>query len=247
MQPYIATLYMRRLLFALVLILVAASVGFAQEKQENQSHLVMPMFGNKPKTEAQQLKDEKFLTSCDKSFLNRQEASQFFMERGWEYYNEGQVDTAMYRFNLAWLLNPNNIDTYWAFGLITASQEKHTEAISYYEKAMAIEPKNSMLLSDLGASYLALHKEKKKKKYLKKATALLNESVAADTQNAFALYNLAMVRFYEKKYADAWDLLHQSRLLNMSVIDYAFITQLVDKMPDPQGFFRSSDAAELAK
>ncbi|GAB3195813.1 Tfp pilus assembly protein PilF [Pontibacter aydingkolensis] len=234
---------MRRLLFALTVILFATSAGFAQEQQTDQSHLVLPMFGNKTKTEAQQQKDEKFLTSCDKSFTNRQEASQFFMERGWEYFNEGQVDTAMYRFNLAWLLNPNNMDTYWAFGLISASKDNNKEALTYYEKAKAIDPKNSMLLSDMASAQLAIYKNgKKKKKELKKATALLDESIAANAQNAYALYNYSLVRFYEKKYPEAWDYLHKSRILNMSVIDYTYISELVEIMPDPQGFFRSSDA-----
>lgn len=235
---------MRRLLFALVLIVLAASSGFAQE---DQSHLVLPMFGNKPKTEAQQKKDERFLTSCDKSFLNRQEASSFFMERGWEYYNEGQVDTAMYRFNLAWLLNPNNVDPYWAFGLISASKGNNAESITYYEKALALEPKNSMLLSDMASSYLALYREKKKKKNLKKANQLLNEALTAEPQNAYALYNLSLAKYYEKKYPEAWDNLHKARKLNMSVVDYAYISELVEKMPDPEGFFRSSDATDLVK
>ncbi|MBC5991540.1 tetratricopeptide repeat protein [Pontibacter cellulosilyticus] len=238
---------MRRLLFALAVVLFAANTGFAQEQQTEQSYLVQPMFGNKPKTESQQKKDERFLTSCDKSFLNRQEASQFFMERGWEYYNEGQIDTAMYRFNLAWLLDPNNKDTYWAFGLISASKDKNEEAITYYEKAKGLDPKNSMLLSDLATSYLAVYREGKKKKNLKKANELLNEAVTAEPQNAYALYNVSLVKFYEKKYTDAWDYLHKSRMLNMAVIDYTYISELVEKMPDPQGFFRSSDGAEAVK
>lgn len=233
---------MRRLLFALAVVLFAANAGFAQEQQTEQSYLVLPMFGNKAKTEAQQKKDEKFLTSCDKSFTNRQEASQFFMERGWEYYNEGQIDTAMYRFNLAWLLNPNNKDTYWAFGLISSSKAKNEEAITYYEKAKALDPKNTMLLSDMASSYLAVYKENNKKKNLKKAVQLLDESIAAEPQNAFALYNYSLVKFYEKKYADAWDYLHKSRSINLTVIDYTYISELVEKMPDPQGFFRSADA-----
>ncbi|MEJ8801845.1 tetratricopeptide repeat protein [Pontibacter sp. H249] len=238
---------MRRLLFTLAVVLFATATSFAQEQQADQSHLVLPMFGNKPKTEAQQKKDEKFLTSCDKSFLNRDEASKFFMERGWEYYAEGQIDTAMYRFNLAWLLNPSNKDTYWAFGLITSSKSNNKEAISYFEKARTLDPKNAMLLSDMASSYLGVYRESKKKKDLKKATALLDESIAVEPQNAYALYNYSLVKFHQKKYADAWDYLHKSRTLDLSVIDYSFISQIVEKMPDPQGFFRSSDATAEQK
>ena len=231
---------MKKLLLVAVAFVYATTLGLAQEQPAVQNPQLLPMFGGKAKTEAQQKKDEKFLTSCDKSFTNRQEASSFFMERGWEYMNEGQIDTAMYRFNLAWLLNPDNKDTYWAFGLVTSAKGDNQEAIKLYEKALGYDPKNSLLLSDLAASYLRVYSNgKKKKKDLKKATAYLSDALAADANNAFALYNMSKVKFYEKKYADAWEYLHKSREINLTQIDYEFISELSDQLPDPKGFFRS--------
>ncbi len=206
---------------------------------------VMPMFGGTQKTEAEQMKDEKFLTSCDKNFGDRREASNFFMERGWEYLNEGQTDTAMYRFNLAWLLNPDNQNTYWAFGLVTAAKGSNEEAVGFYEKALALNAKNSLLLSDASSAYLALYKEKKKKKNLKKAAEYLSTATTLDAGNAYALYNLSLVKYYEKKYAEAWDYLHKSRNINMTQIDYGFVMELAAQMPDPQGFFKQADADML--
>lgn len=231
---------MKRLLFAAVAFLFSATLTVAQEQQAASDAKVLPMFGNKPKTEAQQRSDEKFLSSCDKSFSNRAEASSFFMERGWEYYNESQVDTAVHRFNLAWLLNPDNSNTYWAFGLVTATRGNPQEAITFYEKALKYEPKNSLLLSDIASSYLEVYKEKNKKKVLKKAVEYLNMAVASDSSNAYAFYNLARTKFHEKKYAESWEYLHKSRGINISLIDYAFLGDLMAKMPDPQGFFNSS-------
>ncbi|TPE45849.1 tetratricopeptide repeat protein [Pontibacter mangrovi] len=239
---------MKRLLLAAVAILCATTLSFAQEQPEQTLSLsVQPMFGGVQKTEAEQRKDEKFLTSCDKNFSTRQEASKFFMDRGWEYLNEGQIDTAMYRFNLAWLLNPGNKDTFWAFGLVTAARGDQPLAVDMYEKAIELDPKNSLLLSDAATSYLAWYKEKKKKKILKKAAAYLNAATAADTTNAYAFYNLSVVKFHEKKYDEAWKLLHQSRNINMSVVDYSYILELTSQMPDPQGFFNTTTSAETAK
>jgi tetratricopeptide (TPR) repeat protein len=162
------------------------------------------------------------------------------MQRGWEYFNEGQVDTAMYRFNLAWLLNSDNKDAYWAFGLVTANQGKAEEAIGYYEKALTFDANNSLLLSDIASAYLAEYKAKPKKKVLKKAAGYLDKSVAADTSNAFALFNLSKVKFYEKDYPAAWSYLHKSRKLDMAQIDYTFVTEMLAKMPDPEGFFKNN-------
>lgn len=232
---------MKKLLLAAVAFVCATTLSLAQQQATELSPSVLPMFGEKQKTEAEQKQDEKFLTSCDKSFPDRREASIFFMERGWEYLNEGQVDTAMYRFNLAWLLNPDNKDTYWAFGLVTSARGDHQHAINMYEKAIALDAKNSLLLSDAATSYLAVYKEKKKKKILKKAASYLNTAASADPSNAFALYNLSLVKYHEKKYKEAWDYLHKSRSIDMSLIDYTYIMELTAQMPDPQGFFSSSE------
>ncbi|ARS35034.1 tetratricopeptide repeat protein [Pontibacter actiniarum] len=229
---------MKKRLIAILAFFCATTFSFAQEQTSETSVKVLPMFGGKQKTETEQKQDEKFLTSCDKNFSTRVEASKFFMERGWEYLNEGQTDTAMYRFNLAWLLNPGNKDTYWAFGLVTSAKGQSEEAISLYEKALELDPKNSLLLSDVAAAYLAVYKENKKKKYLKKAAGYVNTATAADAGNAYALYNTSLVKFYEKKYGEAWDYLHRSRAINMTQIDYGYIMELVAQMPDPQGFFK---------
>jgi Tfp pilus assembly protein PilF len=231
---------MKKILLAAVALLCATTLSFAQEQAAELSPKVLPMFGEKQKTEAEQKQDEKFLTSCDKNFTDRLEASKFFMERGWEYLNDGQVDTAMYRFNLAWLLNPDNKDTYWAFGLVTSARGNQPLAISMYEKALALDAKNSLLLSDAAAAYLAVYNEKKKKKNLKKAAAYLATATAADPNNAYALYNLSKVKYQEKKYNEAWEYLHKSRTLDMAQIDYTYILELTEKMPDPQGFFNAS-------
>ncbi|RIJ41721.1 tetratricopeptide repeat protein [Pontibacter oryzae] len=231
---------MKKIVLSLLAIACSLSFSMAQEQPATQSIKVQPMFGGKSKSEAEQKQDEKFLTSCDKNFSTRQEASKFFMERGWEYLNEGQTDTAMYRFNLAWLLDPGNKDTYWAFGLVTAAKGDNGQAIGLYDKALAIDPKNSLLLSDMATSYLALYKEKKKKKTLKKAAGYLATATAQDPANAYALYNTSMVKYYEKKYAEAWDYLHKSRAINMTQIDYGYVMELVAEMPDPQGFFKQT-------
>ncbi|WP_242928948.1 tetratricopeptide repeat protein [Pontibacter vulgaris] len=227
---------MKRLLFVAVALLVTATLSFAQEQKDPK---VLPMFGNQAKTEAQQLKDQKFLSSCDASFKTRQEASNFFMERGWEYFSEGQVDTAVYRFNLAWLLNPDNSNTYWAFGLVTSGKGNNAEAITYYEKALAYQPKNSMLLTDLASAYINIYKTQPKKKNLKKASVYSEQAIANDSTNSYAYYTLSQVKYHEKKYADAWAYVHKSRGINLAQIDYDFVTELLAKMPDPQGFFKA--------
>ncbi|MBF8962465.1 hypothetical protein I0P70_04325 [Pontibacter sp. FD36] len=238
---------MKRIFLAAATILLSASMAFAQEQQPALHPKVLPMFGQVAKTDAQQKADEKFLTSCDKNFESRKEASNFFMDRGWEFLNEGQVDTAVYRFNLAWLLNPDNYNTYWAFGLVENSRGNTRDAIGMFDRALKYQPNNSLLLSDVGAAYLQQFISDKKKKNLKQAAAFLDRSLKADQNNAFALANLSQVYFHNKKYAEAWDYLHRGRDLNMMSLDYNFLSELMAKMPDPKGMFRIETEAEAAK
>ncbi|PVY42496.1 tetratricopeptide repeat protein [Pontibacter virosus] len=238
---------MKRIFLAAATIFLSASMAFAQEQQPASHPKVLPMFGQVAKTDAQQKADEKFLTSCDKSFESRTEASNFFMDRGWEYLNEGQVDTAVYRFNLAWLLNPDNYNTYWAFGLVENSRGNSKEAIGMLERALEYQPNNSLLLSDMGSAYLQQYLSDKKKKNLKQATTFLDRSLKADQNNAFAMSSLSQVYFHNKKYAEAWDYLHRGRDLNIMSLDYNFLSDLMTRMPDPKGIFRiETEAAEAA-
>lgn len=229
---------MKRIFLAAATILLSASMSYAQEQQPELPPKVRPMFGQVSKTDAEQKADEKFLTSCDKSFESRTEASNFFMERGWEFMNEGQVDTAVYRFNLAWLLNPDNYNTYWAFGVAEYNRGNVGDAIGMFDRALKYQPNNSFLLSDIGSAYLQQYIADKKKKNLKQAAALLDRSLKADPNNAFAMANLAQVHFHNKKYAEAWDYLHRGRDLNIMSLDYNFLSDLMARMPDPKGMFR---------
>lgn len=229
---------MKKLLLAAAALLLCATSTFAQDQPATPHPKVLPMFGNIARTEAEQKSDEKFLTSCDKSFTSRTEASNFFMDRGWEYFNEGQIDTAVYRFNLAWLLNPDNANTYWAFGLIENSKGNTEAAIGMYERALQYQPRNSLLLSDIAASYLTLYSASKKKKNLKKTVAYLDQAIAADARNAYALFTLSQVKYHEKKYAEAWTYLHQSREIDMRTMNYEYLAELMTQMPDPTGMFK---------
>lgn len=232
---------MKHVLLTAAALFFLATLTFAQDKPDPK---VQPMFGGGFRTELQQKQDEKFLKSCDASFTSRTEASKFFMERGWEYFSEGQIDTAMYRFNLAWLLNPGNGETYWAFGLLSAATDKPKEALKLYEKALEYEPNNSLLFSDIASAHVLAYKAEKKKKHLKNASKTLDKALKLDQKNAFALYSISEVKYLEKKYSDAWTYLHQAREINMLSLNYSYLQELMEKMPDPTGFFSNNSEAE---
>ncbi|WP_165903839.1 hypothetical protein [Hymenobacter gummosus] len=197
----------------------------------------LPLFGGLTPEAAQQLLGPAFLQSADQSFASRTEASQFFARKGYEYLTEGKLDTARYRFNLAWALDPKNPEPYRGLGLLAANAAPD-EAIGLFGQGLALSPNNVQLLSDLGASYLLRYEQTKKPKDLKTAEEQLRKAIAADANSAYAWQQLAWVHLRKEDYPAAWEALHKSRSLDFSGIDFELVSQLKEKQPDPQGVFK---------
>lgn len=91
---------------------------------------------------------------------------------GWDYYYKGDLDTAIKRFNQAWMFNRVNVDALWGFGLLMGQRsdeerpEYHLkESIRFLEMALSLQPDNPNLLVDLAYSYNTLGDFLKNKDY----------------------------------------------------------------------------------
>ncbi|TGE21422.1 hypothetical protein E5K00_14125 [Hymenobacter aquaticus] len=228
-------------------VLLAAAPAQAQRKTKvkvksdmagTAANRLLPLFGGLSAEAAQQLMGPAFLASIDKSFPSRAEASKFFSNKGYEYINENKPDTALYRFNLAWLLDQKNADAYRGLGIVASRNETPDESISLLTQGLVLAPTNSLLLSDLGTSYLIRYQQTKKKKDLEQAQKHLEQALAADTTNAFAWQQMARIQYYREDYLKAWEAVHKGRSLNVGSLDLDLISDLTAKMPDPQGMFK---------
>ncbi|MCB2378420.1 hypothetical protein LGH70_12545 [Hymenobacter sp. BT635] len=198
----------------------------------------LPLFGGLSVEAAQQVMGAAFLTSIDKSFPSRAEASKFFANKGYEYITENKPDTALYRFNLAWLLDPKNADAYRGLGIVASRNETPDESISLLTQGLVLAPSNSLMLVDLGTSYLIRHQQTKKKKDLEQAYKYLEQALAADATNAYAWQQMARVHYLREDYAKAWEAVHKGQSLNVSSLDLDLISDLTAKLPDPKGMFK---------
>jgi tetratricopeptide (TPR) repeat protein len=199
---------------------------------------LQPLFGGLSPAQATQLIGAAQLKAIAASFASTAEASTFFTNKGYEYLRENQPDTAAYRFNLAWLLNPQNAEAYRGLGIIASSQATPDAAISLLNKGFTIAPTSTLLMSDLGASYLIRYSQTKKKKDLTMGLALLQRATAAEPTNANAWQQLARGLYYQEKYAEAWDAVHKGQNASVSSLDFDLISDLLAKLPDPQGTFK---------
>lgn len=198
-----------------------------------------PLFGGVTAAQATELLGAKRLNDVAGSFASRAEASAFFARKGFEYLAEGKPDTATYRFNLAWLLNPQNPDPYHGLGIIASRQPSAAdEALALLNQALVLAPANAVVLTDLGASYLNRYAQTKKKKDLTTADGYLQRALTSAPDNAAAWQATARVRYYQERYPAAWEAVRKGQALSLGSIDFNFITELLAKQPDPQGMFK---------
>ena len=203
-----------------------------------QSARLQPLFGGLTPAQATQIIGEAQLKAIAASFGSPAEASTFFATKGFEYLNENKPDTAAYRFNLAWLLNPQNAEAYRGLGIMASAQPTPDAAIGLLAKGLTLAPASAPIMSDLGASYLIRYGQTKKKKDLAAGLDLLQRATAAEPTNATAWQQLARGLFYQEKYPEAWAAVHKGQALSVSSLDFGFISELLAKLPDPQGMFK---------
>lgn len=199
---------------------------------------LQPMFGGLTPAQASALLAPGQLDAIARSFASRAEASTFLATKGYEYLAENQPDTAAYRFNLAWLLNPLNADAYHGLGILASQESTPDHAIKLLGQGLALAPTNAGLLADLGSSHLIRYEQNKKKKDLQAAAEYLQRATAAEPNSAETWQSLARVYFFQEKYPQAWEAVHKGRNLSMGSLDFTFLSELIARQPDPQGVFK---------
>src|SRR5687767_10112619 len=114
-----------RIILSLVITIFSLTV-FGQQitadewHQQSETNIrLLPKYGYKEKTEAQKQLDKKFITETlqhEKFKGNRTAASDQMIKLGFDYLYRGDIKTAMYRFNQAFLFDSTNTDIYWGYG-----------------------------------------------------------------------------------------------------------------------------------
>lgn len=199
---------------------------------------IVPLFGERSKS-PRQIEDEiRFLNDCDQSFTTREEASQFFAQRGWEYIAEAQLDTAAYRFNLAYILNEKNPDVYWGLGVVSYQRNQLTEAVRMLKRGVALSDTNAVMLTDLATVELEQYQVKSDTASLSDAREHLQRALFLRPDHAMAYSKLSIASYLQADYRSAWLYLHKAYKIEISSLDLTYMQQLLAKQPDPLGVFK---------
>ena len=225
----------------LALALAYTQPAFAQQKSAPPPAAgplqLQPLYGGITPAQAAQVVGPAVLADVDRSFASRTEASQFFSQKGFEYLVENQPDTATVRFNLAWALNPQNPDPYRGLAVLLSQRDNTPPEVveRLLLQGLAVAPTNAPLLTDAATTTLSRYEKTKKKKDLTQARDYVQRALLADTASSAAWQTAAHVRYLQEDYAGAWQAIHKARNLNFAGLDFDLISQLVAKMPDPEG------------
>ena len=177
------------------LIMAVCIVSFAYAERPIEE---LPMYGGQHNPEVE----------TNKGF------SQSAAQLGWEYFYKGDVDTAIRRFNQAWMFDRENIDALWGFGVVMgarATQEdpEHNlrESVRYLEMADSKSNDNYRLMVDLAFSCTLLgyflksnEKTAEADQYFIQARKTFEKSERLGSTYPLLYSNWSVLEFYEGNY-----------------------------------------------
>ncbi len=196
----------------LTLVLLTVSlISFSQrttfEDWENLSKnnkRLLPKYGEIEKTKEEIKADKVFIKEIMTSFKSNTEASNHMVELGFKYLYRGDLKTAMYRFNQAFLLDKDNSNIFWGYGAIYMALGKFDLSREQYKEGLKVNPKNDNILIDYGTTYLGefynFYKlnESKAQDKLNSAIEKLSEAYEMNSSNPNASYKLSICYLYKE-------------------------------------------------
>ena len=147
------------------------------------------------------------------------------VELGWNYFNKGDSETALKRFNQALILDPNFAPAYFGMAYVYSAQNKLDLAIENYRKSIEKDPTFSHSYSNLGLALLYSDKPKEALPNLKKALEI-------DSANGDAHMNIALYYFAAGDYSSSWKHVHLAQNYKANV-NPNFIRDLKAKLREP--------------
>lgn len=165
----------------------------------------LPMYGRVKKCAGQIQTDSTFLKSTTIDFKSRKEAAKYFVKRAWGYYYQNKPDTAMMRFNQAWMLDSLNAGVYWGFANLVGQQGKYKESLPLFTRSIELDSLNANVWESASVSYGQLFVSTRQVDYLNTAIKYLKRSIALKPgPKAYAALTAAYTYFLQKDSASKY-------------------------------------------
>lgn len=206
------------------------SISYQEWKEEAKTNIrLLPKYGNQPKTEGQKHADQELINTYVRQHLTRRKASEGLIKLGFDYLYRGDIRTAMYRFNQAWLLDSSNVDVHWGFGAVYHSLKDYKSAMEQYDEGLSLDPKNSKIITDKATIYLAGYETSHDSHKLQEAIRLLQQSYGLDSKNQNTLFKLSACYFFRNDCKKAKQYYNECMDLGGKRITQEYSTALSEK------------------
>jgi tetratricopeptide (TPR) repeat protein len=191
---------MKPIIFVIIILLSltasAQKMTYNEWQAEAKENMrLFPEYGNLPKTDAIKKIDDEFIQRALAIDTTYRKASDKYVDLGFKYMLRGDVKTAMYRFNQAWLLDHTNENAYWGFGAVYFQFDDLEEAQKMYDKGLTINPRSTNILTDKATIYLAKLNSKFDTTTLNTAIDLFSKSYSIDPNNQNTTYKMSTMYF----------------------------------------------------
>lgn len=133
------------------------------------------------------------------------------VEKGWTYFNNGDLETAFKRFHQATIIDPEFAPGYFGKAYVYSVQNKLDLAIKNYNKTIELaKPPFSHAYSNLGLAY-------QKRGEWEKGHKMLLEALKIDPKNGDAHINIALSFCYQNDTKEAWKHIEKAKKLKTRV------------------------------
>ncbi|MBL6447713.1 hypothetical protein JMN32_15450 [Fulvivirga sp. 29W222] len=231
-------------IFIAVFVLLSTTLFAQQITPEQWEELVktnnrlLPKYGLKPRTAPQKESDETFINQVMKQEQfsgDRTAASNHMIGLGFDYLYRGDVKTAMYRFNQAYLLDSLNTNIYWGYGAVYMTIRDYDKARKQYEMGLTEKPENTHLLTGYGTYHMTQyyvlqpHDEEKALSYLDSAVTYMRKSYNLDPKDQNTLFKLSISYWLKGDCDNAWNYYDKCATLGGRPITEAYTKDLNKK------------------
>jgi tetratricopeptide (TPR) repeat protein len=173
--------------------LFGQQISYTSWKEDAKSDIrLLPKYGNVPKTQEQKQADAELIKTYLEKEGSSRKASELLVRLGYSYLYRGDIKTAMYRFNQAWLLDPNNDNVFWGFGAVYFTFQDYAAALRQYDEGLKLNPKSSSLLTDKATVYLSKYQSSNNSSDLSRAIGLFDASYLVDPKNQNTLFKASV-------------------------------------------------------
>jgi hypothetical protein len=201
----------------------------------------VPMYAGLDRRSVPELKtaDDWFIAQNAAKFGTREKAAMTRVDEGFQSYKEGDLDTAMKRFNEGWLLDPKNPWAFWGFGSVLHNREKAFDSYEMMMRAHSLGLRDSGFLADLGrVAVLRIVEQpnlesRQQAQFHAESESFYAQAVGTGTNLVYVYESWAFSRYAQNDYTGAWEKIAEARR-NGGVASPQLLEMLSAKMPEPE-------------